>query len=331
MSNKPKRKKKRTMEIPEMIKMYLNGNSTTEIGKMANVSSRYVNMVLTENNIEKRPFGHWKRQYQLKENYFKTWSNNMAYILGFFVADGFVSKDQQTIGFSQKDKSILEQIRSELGSNQPLYINERTGVYMLHFNSKIMKRDLIEMHGILPHKSLDVKLPYVPEKYLNHFMRGYFDGDGNIYSRGYTVSFVGGSLEFMTAVLNLLDKHGYKPYLTKKGKHFRLYISGRKTIKQFYNWIYSDKGLYLKRKFDAFPDKNLDLNTLHDAKLKTTKHAVAERKKAFITEYAKRYSILEACCHCGIKEITYFNWLKKDKQFCEEINRLNKRSPKDYI
>jgi hypothetical protein len=35
-------------------------------------------------------------------------------------------------------------------------------------------------------------------------------------------------------------------------------MSSRKTIKEFYDWIYHDKGLYLKRKFEAFPDQTLD-------------------------------------------------------------------------
>ncbi len=38
----------------------------------------------------------------------------MAYILGFFIADGMVSSNHQMISFSQKEKYILENIRSEL-------------------------------------------------------------------------------------------------------------------------------------------------------------------------------------------------------------------------
>ncbi|WP_164977996.1 MULTISPECIES: helix-turn-helix domain-containing protein [Geobacillus] len=223
---------KRTLEVDEIIKLYLEGASTTEIAKLSNVSPRYIRMILSDHNIEKRPFGSWKRKYKLNEDYFKTWSKNMAYILGFFIADGFVSNDFQTIGFAQKEKYILEQIRDELGSNQPLYQNKQTGVYMLYLNSKVMKNDLMEIHGITPNKSLDIKFPYVPEVYLNHFIRGYFDGDGNINSHGYVVSFVGGSLDFMTALENHLKARGFEMYLTKNEKHIRLYMSGRKRYRQ---------------------------------------------------------------------------------------------------
>ncbi|MGJ7921175.1 LAGLIDADG family homing endonuclease [Neobacillus sp. LXY-4] len=224
---------KRTMEIAEIIHLYQDGASTAEIAKLANISARYVRLILKEQNVEKRPFGHWKRQYSLNEDYFKTWSNTMAYILGFFVADGFVGNNAQQIGFAQKERYILEQIRDELGSNQPIYLNKKTGVFMLHINSKVMRQDLITIHNIKPHKSLDVEFPYVPEDYLHHFIRGYFDGDGNVEYRNYTVSFVGGSLNFMVAFKEILKKKGFKPYLRSNNAHYRVIIAGRRTIKLF--------------------------------------------------------------------------------------------------
>lgn len=57
MTTKVSSKRKRTLEIDEMIKIYQEGLSTTEIAKLANVSPRYVRVVLTNNNVEKRPFG----------------------------------------------------------------------------------------------------------------------------------------------------------------------------------------------------------------------------------------------------------------------------------
>ncbi|PFJ83212.1 hypothetical protein COI97_30425, partial [Bacillus cereus] len=71
---------------------------------LANVSARYIRMVLTDNNVPRRAIGSWKRKYGITEDYFKTWSNNMAYILGFIVADGVI----------QKESYILENIKKEL-------------------------------------------------------------------------------------------------------------------------------------------------------------------------------------------------------------------------
>jgi transposase-like protein len=82
--------------------------------------------------------------------------------------------------------------------------------------------------------------------------------------------------------------------------------------------------LYLKRKFEAFPDQNLDAETLQNAKLKRTKQAVEERKKAFIDEYRKSYCIHKACETAGITLGTYYRWLKHDKQFSEDFYQIKK-------
>lgn len=143
--------RKRKLSTEEIINLYTKGDSTTEIGKLANVSARYVNQLLKKNNVERRPKGSWKRKYQLNEHYFKTWSNNMAYILGFFIADGTVAPHgSQYISISQKEKYILENIKKEIGTKQPLYQNKKTSVYTLPLNSKIMKEDIMNIHGIMP-------------------------------------------------------------------------------------------------------------------------------------------------------------------------------------
>jgi LAGLIDADG-like domain len=130
-------KKKCTLDVHEIVKLYEEGMRTVKIAEMANVLTRYVNQVLLKNNVKRRAKGSWKRKYTVNEHYFQTWSNNMAYILCFFAADGHISSRTQLVTFSQKDKAILEQIRNELGSNQPFTQNDSTGVYLLNIGSKI--------------------------------------------------------------------------------------------------------------------------------------------------------------------------------------------------
>ncbi|MFC4023004.1 LAGLIDADG family homing endonuclease [Oceanobacillus longus] len=270
--------RKRTLSTDEIIRLYIEGYSTVDIGKRANVSSRYINLLLKENNIERRPRGSWKRIYQLNEHYFKTWTNNMAYILGFFIADGTVARESQFISFAQKEKYILESIRKEIGSEQPLYLNKKTDVYILTLNSKIMKEDIMTIHGIMPNKSYDVKFPEVPEKYLSHFVRGYFDGDGFVKYHKYFVSFVGGSESFMTTLKKEIEKLGFETNFTRHGTYFRVYVSGRKTIKLFSDWMYKDKGLYLVRKYNEFQLETSPIEQLKDRGIKTHKNAIKKRK-----------------------------------------------------
>lgn len=113
---------------------------------LANVSARYIRMVLKDNNVPRRAIGSWKRKYDLKEDYVKTWSNNMSYILGFIAADGVIQKENQCVSTSQKESYILEDIKKELHTNQLLYQNKKTGVYMLNINSKKIKDDIMNIH-----------------------------------------------------------------------------------------------------------------------------------------------------------------------------------------
>lgn len=120
-----KKKAKGKLSKSEIIHLYVEGKSTSEIAMLANVSARYIRMVLSDSNVPRRAIGSWKRKYDITENYFKTWSNNKAYILGFIAADGVIQKENQCVSISQKESYILEAIKKELNTNQPLYQNKK--------------------------------------------------------------------------------------------------------------------------------------------------------------------------------------------------------------
>ncbi|SDC12744.1 hypothetical protein SAMN04487767_101279 [Bacillus wiedmannii] len=120
-----KKKAKCKLSKSEIIHLYVEGKSTSEIAMLANVSARYIRMVLSDSDVPRRAIGSWKRKYDITENYFKTWSHNMAYILGFIAADGVIQKENQCVSVSQKESYILEDIKKELKTNQPLYQNKK--------------------------------------------------------------------------------------------------------------------------------------------------------------------------------------------------------------
>lgn len=122
------------------------------------------------------------------ENFFKTWSPDMAYILGFFCADGAMTinpRGSKYIDFTIADLGLLEQIKTSLGSNHKIKIrpgdNENTKMrYRLQIGSKIIFQDLLNM-GLTPKKTFRMNLPEIPKKYFADFVRGYFGGDGNVW------------------------------------------------------------------------------------------------------------------------------------------------------
>ncbi|SFD77669.1 LAGLIDADG-like domain-containing protein [Lentibacillus persicus] len=317
MTNQTGKIRKRTLSTGKIIELYQKGMSTTEIAVKANVSSRYIRILLKQNKVQLRPRGSWKRKYEFNEDYFKTWSNNMAYILGFFIADGTVARDGQFVSFAQKEKYILENIKQEIGSDQPLYQNKKTGVYILNFNSKIMKADLIDIHGVIPDKSRLITLPEVPDEYMSHFIRGYFDGDGYINYEQYTVTFVGGSKLFMNQLNEILLKKRLRTQYVNDGKNVRLHIRGRQSIKRFSDWIYNnkDRKLFLRRKYEIFAREKLKAEDLSDSKDINTIAAIEKRKLNFLTIFSILVSEEKACECIGININTYKRWLKEDHKF----------------
>lgn len=122
------------------------------------------------------------------ENFFKEWNREMAYVLGFFAADGSMYRTKRGthfIEFQITDRNLLYEIRKILGSNHKISIRNRgegyKTIYRLQIGSKGIFNDL-SAHGFTQNKSKIMRLPaLLPQKYLAHFIRGYFDGDGNVH------------------------------------------------------------------------------------------------------------------------------------------------------
>lgn len=181
--------------------------------------------------------------------------------------------------FSQKDKDLLINIKKEIDSDHPIIKNEHTGVYISNLNSKVIKSDLMTLHNQTPNKSNTLKFPTTLKECINHFIRGYFDGDGYVNYERFFVSFVGGSKEFMATLRGLIEDAGFETNFTDHDNHFRVYVSGRKTIKLFSNWMYRNKGnLYVKRKHEEFQKEKLPISQLRDRKYKVHKNALNRRR-----------------------------------------------------
>lgn len=131
----------------------------------------------------------------LKHDYFKTWSSNMAYILGFVAADGSIhcKRPYLTIELQERDSYILSFIKKELNHNGNIlcynhkdkrsgknYISKKISLY-----SEIIKNDLRDL-GLLPNKTkhgIFINVKKIPEEYFYDFFRGWFDGDGSLTKR----------------------------------------------------------------------------------------------------------------------------------------------------
>lgn len=196
----------------------------------------------------------------------------MSYILGFFAADGYITVNKRGGQFwciDIKDKYLLEEIKRKIKSNHRISVRKRSNghiTYRLQIGSVKMCDDLRKL-GFDERKAKRLKMPKIPDYLLNHFVRGYFDGDGNVWSGkihkdrktktlAIQVVFTSCSEEFLSKLHKDLQKNKVISGKIRKGKgnFFRLVYSINSSLK-LYNFMYNGLGtskLYLKRKKDVF-------------------------------------------------------------------------------
>lgn len=195
----------------------------------------------------------------------------MAYVLGFFAADGSMHRNKRGAYFieiTSIDKEILEKIRNALQSNHALSMrpgkgNERTQ-YHFQIGSKIMYADLLAL-GLTPRKSKTITLPLIPEKYFPDFVRGYFDGDGHVYTGTYRApdrinpkrvflsGFTSGSRVFLEQLWKQLKEIGIQGGTLYHGSRAYQLCFSAKDSTRLYNIMYQNRPeLCLARKRDKF-------------------------------------------------------------------------------
>lgn len=219
---------------------------------------------------------NFKGIYTCNENIFKNDDEKSFYLAGFIAADGSIQNRKYSkilkISLSLNDKSHLIKIKNLLGSSHPIKeytVKPNKLVKTTNFSSeiqianKILVNDLLKFN-IIPNKSLVYKFPQniKNNKFINHFMRGYFDGDGSISKCGLgknrtveQLSFsILGTLDFLTNYQDILINNCQlnKVKICKRNNIYCLSYSGNKIIKKIYDFLYADASIYLQRKKDKF-------------------------------------------------------------------------------
>ena len=195
----------------------------------------------------------------------------MAYVLGFMYADGSLDvnpRGSEYFSLHVADKILLENIRNALQSEHKIAHRKRkdgTGhYYRLQVGSKYMCNELRTI-GLCKYKTHVMSLPNIPDEYLSHFVRGYFDGDGNVWigevhknrKRSTFVMqtvFTSSSKKFLTSLQDQLINEGLgKGSVVMLQNAYRLQYSVKDSI-LLYRLMYRDTlgGLELSRKKKIF-------------------------------------------------------------------------------
>ena len=229
-------------------------------------------------NLEHR-YGEQRenRKSTLNDYYFETIdSDEKAYWLGFLYADGYIYERHNKnygvthhleLGLSKDDTNHIHKFRYCIGCNKKprdktiIYKGKSYKSCKIDIYSEDFCKDLMNK-GVVPRKSLILTYPttsVLPEKYNSSFIRGYFDGDGCVFSKIddgiYVINFVG-TKKFLTSMMEILNKEigMSKVAIRSKGNAYQIAYSGYNNFVKMYNYMYKNSTVSLDRKRKKFQD-----------------------------------------------------------------------------
>lgn len=221
------------------------------------------------------------KKYTINDKYFENIDNERkAYWLGLLWADGSINKSSKAcktpnrlqISQNKDNKDVLYEFVKDLNSNYPVLhtmkpsgYNSKGEFYELRINNTKIVSDL--MNKGFDRKDRRIKLPKIKPNLMNHFIRGYFDGDGclSLYDqkRGHYItkrhelSFTGYT-EFIKELQNVLEintkvtKNVKLKTYKRTLKSSSLRYGGKQSIDEIYNYMYKDATIYNKNKHNKF-------------------------------------------------------------------------------
>jgi len=257
-------------EFKNILKRYFNGEKLNLIVKEYDVTISAIYKRMESRDIPRLSQSVTQRKYVINESFFDVINTEeKAYILGLMWADGCIRTKNNTvyIELQETDKDILLKIRNLIQPSKDLmFINKKNikhkNTYRFTICNKHINNKLL-LHGLCENKSFSIKPPVIDEELVNHFIRGFFDGDGCISSylvkgKYKTSSFsITSNIEILNYIQNIfIAKLGLtktKIQTDKRGNNIcSLVYGGRNNCIKIKNYLYYNSTIYMDRKFKKF-------------------------------------------------------------------------------
>lgn len=212
-------------------------------------------------------------KYAVNESFFEEWNSEMAYVVGYWYADGSLENAPyiraKYIRVTSTDRETIEYFKRVLSAEHPVTLLKKYGNQKDRFQLRIGNHRIYESLvavGLYPNKSLTMTFPDVPAAHLADFVRGYFDGDGWVGIEYQTlrtgeqsvkrlgIAFTSGSKTFLEGLSSELHMvvgtshlHAYR-----SRSSFQLRYSTADSLKLFKFMYRAPRAVYLVRKFRVF-------------------------------------------------------------------------------
>lgn len=226
--------------ITQIKKLRTSGLSFDNIAQKLDISresaTKYSSEIALSDDDRYQMLAKSLRKYTYNTSVFTREDAVSYYLLGAFMTDGHVDDRLNMVRLTSKDRDWLEAIRDITCPNRPLFKVKISNAYILSISGRDVVRWLMSK-GCTPKKSLTIKFPTVPKRYMADFIRGCFDGDGclcifkskaekNPSAYSYISS---ASKPFVRDMGKVLEGFGIKTTLSKMGLCNSV-IRGRKVI-----------------------------------------------------------------------------------------------------
>jgi|LakMenEpi03Aug12_release.lakeMendotaPanAssembly.Ray.scaffolds.fasta_scaffold318108_2 intein-encoded DNA endonuclease-like protein len=249
-----------------VIERYNELKNLKKVAESFGVSLRPIKRILKKNNLELT-----NRRFNVNHSYFRVIdSEEKAYWLGFLFADGCIRKNktgsQVVLKLSTKDENHLINFKNGLESEHNIsYHRSKTKTKkgedsfsnncVIRINSNEMVTDLIRQ-GCSPRKTFTIDKPNIDEKYYKHFIRGFYDGDGNFFYNEDTkvsvVTIVCASKNFRNFIIEIMSKIPNIGNIHEDNSKYTIKITNIIGIIEFLSYIYDDSKIELTRKKEYY-------------------------------------------------------------------------------
>jgi hypothetical protein len=254
----------------ELLENFLKeGKTTREIGLILGVANTTISRYIRNYNLNNL----YSKPKYLPYHLTKIDSKELAYMLGFIIADSSINNEIVEISVAINDSELMDLFSPLLGikSFEDLtLVKEKRRFPRIRLVRKIVGINKF----IGGNKKKDRNVPIIQKDLEVYLIRGIFDADGCI-TWGYRkdrnriwhkVSFTS-SLGILTSVQKVLYKIGISTIVRPKANEdcYVLEFANKKDILKFYNYLYADDSFIpLKRKFDNYNALRLELGELSE-------------------------------------------------------------------
>ena len=247
-----------------VIEKYTELKNIHKVAEYFSVSISPIQRILKNSNL-----GLTNRRYNVNHNYFDNIdTEEKAYWLGFLFADGYIrerkSGNSLEMKLSVKDIEHLQLFKNSVNSNHKIVeginkVKYKGGFstskicYLAIYSLKLVES--IKKQGVHSRKTFTIDKPNISNGLMRHFIRGYFDGDGSFSfnpQKYINKTQIVSASELFTKFI--IDELGDNNIRINLYSNIKLQIQNKLDNLKFYDYIYKNANVYLKRKKEKYEE-----------------------------------------------------------------------------